>query len=262
MKIVESTSSESIGAVSTKTALTVESALKTGEIKDTKHGLELNKNSEIANVLQTEIPIDFHNLIQYAAQEYRISNNPSDYVIVPVPIIITDTPNRNGVSFPAKEIAQFSPEHGMPYFKTWSGKPCFREHENKDPRKAKGIVLDTVMNKVRNYPGFYKIITLLAFDRTKDEELYNSIRQGNDNSYSMGAYVGVYRCSLCGALSHAKKATCSHIDPQRVNFYDVNGNLVYREALQAQGFEVSSVDVPAFPAAVSDFINVVDPLLR
>lgn len=248
--------------IRTDASLSLETAFATGEATETKDGgLEFDPNSKVAQALEKNIPVNFHRIIQQAASAYKISSNPADYILVPVPIIITDTPNRNGVSFPSKETAMFSPSHGMPHYKTWIGKPTYEEHDNQDIRKAKGIILDAVMNPIRGYPKFYKIVTLLAFDRTKDRGLYNRIKTGILNSYSMGAFVGEYRCSFCGAKSSKLKQTCSHIDPMSVNFYMIGDKLVHREALFIEGFEVSAVKTPAYRMAVSDYVNVMDPVL-
>lgn len=134
---------------------------------------------------------------------------------------------------------------------------------NKDVTKAKGIILDSVMNKVSSRPGFYKVVNLLAFDRTKDRLCYEKIVNGSSNAYSMGAYSGYYKCSLCGnAYNPGEKPMCSHLHANKVNFYEVNGRMAYAEVWQPIGFETSRVDVPAYRMAVSDNVSIMDPQLR
>lgn len=246
------------------------SALRSGEIKENAKGMfEVDKNSVLASALDEgagpgSMPLDFHGMIRQSAKALHISDDPRDYLVVPVPALITDVPNSNGVAFPAKEMASWSVESGCPRYATWKGKPTYLEHSNQDPTKAKGIILDSVMNKVKNRPGFYKVMILASFDRTKDRLLYQEIASGNANAYSMGASVERYRCSYCHASWTPRQApTCNHIsNTRRVNFYELAGKLVYKQAIGVTGFEISSVANPSWSMAVSDFVDVIDPELR
>ena len=148
---------------STNIGICVDDALKSGELRPeskTRKNLSfvLDKQSEISSAGVTT-PFPFGQLLSYAHRTYEISSHVEDYVLVPVPIIISDVPNANGVSFPAKSLSSFSPTHGMPHFKTWVGKPTHNEHQNKDHKKAKGIVIDSIMNPVRGRPNFWKVVT-------------------------------------------------------------------------------------------------------
>lgn len=251
------------GVVDRSQVVDMHTAFKTGEVKDTKAGLKFDRKSAVSAGLETGAALDFADLIRWASKPYNISSDPRDYAVVPVPIIVTDVPNRNGVAFPAKALAEFCPDLGMPYFKSWKGKPTFEEHSNKDITKAKGIILDSVMNKVSNRPGYYKVVVLLAFDRTKDRICYEKIVKGDSNAYSMGAYSGYYKCSLCGNMHNpGEKASCSHIVSGKVNFYELGGRMAYTEVWQPVGFETSRVDTPAYRMAVSNHVNVMDPELR
>lgn len=241
-------------------------ALRSGEIETHKGGrLVINHQSPLAEVMagneaekpaKTGVPLNFQHLLQVASKSYRISTNPSDYLVVPVPVIITETPNKNCVGFPAAELSRFLPEYGMQSFKTWTGKPTYVEHDNKDCRKARGIILDTAMTPILDYPGFYKIMMLLSFDRTKDAQLYDNILKGVLNSYSMGARVAAYECSYCGNKfqADARFPGCSHIKKRGGRLYAADGKLVYKRASNIVGFECSSVGDPAWRAALSDFI--------
>lgn len=259
MKIIISNEAK---IVSKNQVVDLHQAFKLGEVKETKHGFEFDKKSSVTASLGNSA-LDFQPLIKYASKPYNISDDPRDYAVIPVPIIISDVPNRNGVAFPAKALAQFAPDYGMPYFQTWKGKPTFEEHNNKDITKAKGLILDSVMNPVKNRPGFWKVVVLLAYDRTKDRICYEKITKGNSNAYSMGAYAGLYKCSICGSeYAPNEKPKCSHIIANKVNFYDLNGKLAYVEVWEPVGFETSRVDVPAYRMAISDNVNILDPEIR
>lgn len=239
-------------------ALDMFSALKSGEVIEKKGKLHFDKASTVSQDIGTAVA--FSDLIEYASRQYKISNKINDYAVVPVPIIITDAPNVNGVAFSAKALAGFAPDMGMPHFKSWIGKPTYEEHNNKIIEEAKGIIVDCVMNKVRNRPGYYKIVTLLSFDRTKDPILYDKITSGKSNAYSMGAYVGHYSCSICGAeMENKNQIKCGHITTTGVTFYrDYKKRLIYRNAHNVCGFEVSHVSNPAYKMAISDYVSLLE----
>lgn len=201
--------------------------------------------------------VDWANWLPFAAKQYNISPNIRDYVVIPIPTIITDLPNRNGTGFPLPELVKFRPNLGMQSYKTWKGKPTFEEHVNEDHTVARGVIIDTHMRRI---PGMnvWRLMKLLSFDRTRDPELCEDILSRKRNSYSMGAYVGGYTCSIC----NAEFGTCNHI-PLGVSKKDVlfmphraTGRLLFKNVLEPEGFETSAVKTPAFISALND--NVFD----
>lgn len=201
--------------------------------------------------------LDVYNWLPYAASQYNISKDINDYIIVPAFLVPSDLPNRNGVGFPLKELLEFSPDHGMQYYKTLKGKPTHYEHKNADHTIAKGVIFDSYLRPLQGYGGgkVAKLTALLGFDRTRDPDLCHKILTRQINAYSMGAYVGGYFCSYCNAqLGH-----CGHIDPKRkVDFYLLNGHLVYRRCTRPLFFETSAVGVPAYSVATNDSPVVVN----
>lgn len=199
--------------------------------------------------------VDWVSWLPFAAKQYNISPNIRDYVVIPIPTIVTDLPNRNGVGFPLKELVTFRPHLGMQSYKTWKGKPTFEEHANDDHTVAKGVILDTHMRKI---PGMnvWRLMKLLAFDRTRDPQMCQEILDRKRNSYSMGAYLDGYTCSIC----HKPFGMCGHIPPtldtKDVVFIPQGGNLLFKNVINPEGFETSSVKTPAFISALND--NVFD----
>ncbi len=182
-----------------------------------------------------KVKLDWANWLPFCSKIYNISDDVRDYVLQPILTIPSDLPNRNGVGFPIKELVKFSVEHGMQHFSTWKGKPLHVEHDNQIPHKAIGVVVDSYLRKLTGYGGnkVWKVIKLLAVDRTKNRDIANEIMSGNLNSYSMGAMVSGYLCSYC----HKELGNCSHIDPnEKTVFYELNGKLVYKLALDPVGF--------------------------
>lgn len=202
--------------------------------------------------------LDFNIWLPFAAKHMNISKDIKDYILVPVIIMPSDLPNRNGVGFPLSELVKFNPEMGMQAYKTWKGKPTYYEHSNKDLLQAKGVIVDTYMRKFQGFGGgvIWKLVALLAFDRSKDPELCRRILlpEGNAerlNTYSMGAYVGKYTCSVCGR----DKGKCTHLSTtSKVNFHMVEDMLAYCLAMDIIGFETSAVETPAYTVAISDTV--------
>ncbi|QJT70858.1 hypothetical protein GR7B_00060 [Vibrio phage vB_VcorM_GR7B] len=198
--------------------------------------------------------VDFASWLPFSAKPYNISNKIEDYVLVPVIIMPSDLPNRNGVGFPLNELVKFSPEHGMQAYKTWKGKGTYYEHANQILHEAKGVIVDTYMRQFKGFGGkkIWKLVALLAFDRSKDPAMVKRILSGDLNTYSMGAYVTKYKCSVCGR----DKGLCSHLSTQKkVNFQlEAGGKLAYQLACGIEGFETSAVEDPAYVSAISDHV--------
>lgn len=192
-----------------------------------------------------------------AAREYHISPKLEDYVLVPCPVMITSMPNTNGDSIDIEEFLKFDPSLGMQAFKTFRGKPCHYEHDNKDITKARGVILDVFLRPIKNFGGgrYWKLVELMAYDRSKDPMLVNSILSGENNAYSIGFYFKGYTCSICGhtcGQGHSNTA-CSHTVPRKPT-YDLDGRLAYRKCHSVVGFETSVVASPAFVSAVSPHV--------
>jgi hypothetical protein len=219
-----------------------------------------NKSLEISSDLRVHsnltglgdaTQLDLTTWLPFAAKEYHISPEFSDYVLVPVFIMPSDLPNRNSVGFPLRELVKFNVAQGRQAYKTFTGKPVHYEHDNKDPHKAHGVIVDTFLKKLAGYGNgkVWKLMELLAIDRTKYPQVSSRILDGSLNTYSMGAFVQGYTCSYC----HSPMGQCSHLHPNKAfDFYELNGKLVYRQVHGVEGFETSIVESPAYLTAISD----------
>jgi hypothetical protein len=185
-----------------------------------------------------------------ASESYQISPDIKDYIVVDVPIVSVDVPNRNLQSFDFSEVSYYDPLYGMPVYQTFKGKPSCADHQNKDPYKAKGVILDATMQYVPQYK-VWKIRILQAFDRTKDTTLTGQILSGERRGYSMGALVSNFVCSVCGAIE-TQHAPCSHFKTGKGSIY--NGRLVYQVCCGVVYIECSSVSEPADNSAESDVV--------
>ena len=190
-----------------------------------------------------------------AARAYNISPDIRDYVVAGVPYITSEYPNRNLQAFTGDEILRFRPRFGRVTYRTFVGKPTFRDHKNDNPLQAKGVNLDAVITPVPKY-GVLKIIVLSAFDRTKDQITASAIADKKMNTYSMGAWVEQFRCSICGA--DANNPTCSHFRNTGKGGLTSKNELVYQNCFGVEYFEGSLVDSPADLTAVGEDVYLMD----
>ncbi len=189
--------------------------------------------------------------LQAAADTYHISGDINDYVIVDIPSVTIDIPNRNLQAFPYEEVSYFDNMQGSLVYQTFVGRPTHIDHQNANPIEAKGVHFDSTMQFVPAY-NVWKIRTLAGFDRTKDPKLVDDILSGRRNGYSMGALVQNFVCSNCGKVEVIKNpCRCMAMGKGSV----VDGRLVYQLCAGVQYFEQSSVEDPADPTALSDSVR-------
>jgi hypothetical protein len=222
------------------------------------HGINRKGNVSLSEAITTvgDYNLDVNKWLPAAAEKYNISPDLNDYILIPVPSIVTELPNTNGDSASYSELVEFNPEQGRLVYETWKGKPTYEEHKNNDIRQAKGVILDTMLKPLKQYGGnHYKLIKLLAYDRTRDAKLCNDILRGEINTYSMGMLFKYFTCSICGHVVHTPKdPMCAHTNPRRKTYMLANGQLVFRRCSKITGFECSAVRDPAFVSANSDVI--------
>lgn len=137
------------------------------------------------SLLRSDIDVSW---LPAASETYAISGDPRDYVLVDIPIVTVDIPNRNLQAFPYEEVSYFDPLYGRMVYQSFDRKPCHQDHDNKDPLKAKGAIFDSALQYVPAY-GVWKIRILAGWDRTKDPWLVRQILSKKRTGYSMGALV-------------------------------------------------------------------------
>ncbi len=229
--------------------------------------VDIHRTRVMAQVANEPAAVDFNSMgvsavdwatwLPFAATAMDISRNVDDYVLVPSIIMLNDLPNRNTVAFPLKELLKWHRDAGMPAYRLWKGQPVFVEHANDSDDKSKiktasGVIVDVALHRLEGYgtveKPLYKIILLIAVDRTKNPQLASDILNKKISMVSMGAYVEGYICSKCGALL----GKCSHLNAKRdYDFYiDSDNELVYRMCFGITPFETSFVSVGAFPMSV------------
>jgi hypothetical protein len=210
-------------------------------------------NRVIASVNDVNYPtheIDI-SLLPAASEVYHISPDPKDYVIIPVPILSVDIPNRNMQAFPLVEVSSFDSSQGKIVFQTFQNKGLYVEHAHDDPTASRGIIVDAAMQYVPKY-DLWKICILTMWDRTKDKALVQEILRNKKNAFSMGALVTVFSCSICGKHYDDKKP-CEHLQKHKIgSTFGDDKRLSFMKCLGSCFFETSYVGTPADPTAVSE----------
>ena len=207
------------------------------------HRLSLDRTRQGASVLVTagrsEMPIIDLQGLKAAAEAYQISSNPRDYVFTEVPANNADLPNRNGDGFPLEELLLFRPILGMMAYQSYRMKQTNQDHNNKDPRTAKGIILDASMVKTK---GHWGVRVIACWDRQKDPKLAGRILAGKDAGYSMACLITSAECSNCGNIAKGG-VTCKCINGGAGKMtIAANGNLIYEKVRGLNFWELSHVE--------------------
>lgn len=225
-------------------------------IEASKHSYGYTRNKTKASVLETQSAFSDYkrdidvSWLAAAAETYQISADIRDYIIVDIPSVTIDIPNRNLQSFPYEEVSFFDNMQGSLVYQTFNGRPTHVDHQNQNPLEAKGTHFDSTLQFVPAY-NVWKIRTLAGFDRTKDTKLAADILSGRRNGYSMGALVQNFVCSNCGQVEVIKNpCRCMAMGKGSI----VDGRLVYQICAGVQFFEQSSVEDPADPTALSNAV--------
>jgi hypothetical protein len=215
----------------------------TGGTVTEMHGLHVNKNGSVDLTDEQSggegRTLDANIWLGQAAEEYKLSKDIRDYILVPVPSMISGVPNTNGDSVGLKDLTKFNTEQGHLAYKTWCGKPMYVEHQHK-PEWIRGIILDTYLRPIPGFPNKVKLVKLAALDRTRDPALIQRVIDRELNTYSMGMYFTSYTCSICGhTAGRGIGKPCAHTKPQQPTRQMGDGRLCYRICHDITGFELS-----------------------
>jgi len=236
-----------------------------GSVVKAAYQIETHKNLEIlkegekrkarihaTNYPAIELDLDF---LPAASESYHISANPEDYIVVSLPIVTCDIPNRNLQCFPIEEVCHFDPLYGQMVYQTFKQKPCHIDHINEDPTKAKGVHVDASMQHIPKY-DIWKINVLTIWDRSKDPRLIESILKKKRTGYSMGATVSHFLCSICGQIDNMDNNSCDHM--KNIGYlWGEENRLGMQLCTGVCYFETSNLEAePADPSAYSEDIFV------
>lgn len=161
--------------------------------------------------------------------------------------------NQNYDGWPSEELKKA--------YKTFIGKPCFVNHENHDPTKARGVVVAS--RYVENGADRY-VEVVQEIDAQRFPKLAHEIKTGGMDSVSMGAEAGFTICSycynkatdlhdMCDHVRNHKGKTLTRFDKRTGKKEDV---LVFESCHKISFFELSYVFEPADETAVASKVVV------
>jgi len=197
--------------------------------------------------------------LPFAAKLYNISPNIEDYLLIPTIICPSDIPNRNGIAFPAAELARFiAPPVARQVYKAWTGCPVHEEHQSAIHTDAHGVVFDSYLTPIAGYGNgkYWKVMGVAGIDTQKSPDMAHEFVTKQRDTFSMGCNATEFRCSICGAeATKTQWKNCSHIQStDTVNWREENGQLVYLNAYGLEPVELSIVENPAWAVALSQEI--------
>lgn len=223
--------------------------IKRGRLSTTASHLDFETTNKINGS-----PLDL-TWLPFGAKAYNLSPNIKDYILVPVFVIPASIPNRNTIGFLLEDLVKFNIEHGMQHYKTWRGKPTFYEHKNDNPVEANGIILDTMMKKSTK-GNYWKVFNYMAFDRTKYSDLIQRVVRKEVSTYSMGATISGYDCSICGR--EVGKCVHQKLNDTNIKLIDTgldHPEVAFKVGRNPIGFETSIVEDPAWIVADNDYVQ-------
>lgn len=117
----------------------------------------------------------------------------------------------------------------------------FREHRNKDPKKAIGQV------KWAGYDpkGMQRVELIVHMDKDKAEEEYEMAKQGSALNFSMSCRVPNDRCSCCGNEAKSVTAYCDHLKSHMGQYVSGMDKYAFAYNDNPTFFDISRVKTPA-----------------
>lgn len=149
-----------------------------------------------------------------------------------------DVPNLNFDMLPSYEVGE--PKNA---YKTFIGAYNYLNHDNQNPAKARGAIIDAIYH---DDPDDKWVECLIEMDRDRCPKLCSLIESGEIDTVSMGTECERTICSVCGNVAEYPFQFCEHVQ-QKGRVY--NGVLAYEVCEGLEFFELSWVYVPADPTA-------------
>lgn len=164
-------------------------------------------------------------------------------------------------------------------FATFIGKPIFVDHNNSDPKRARGVIVDAKLNvsphdKESSLDPYYssdsldpehlpptEVELLLEVDAKSFPKFAKAIRSGDLDGFSMGCDVERSKCSHCGHEATNPDEYCSHILMKGANhdYKTAEGKRISRKSYEncygIHFFEISGVFDPADETALTKEIR-------
>ena len=158
------------------------------------------------------------------------------YLYAAVRACTADVPNLNYDMLPHSELKDC--------YRTFIGAYNYLNHDNQDPAKARGAVIDAKYHD--EDPEDRWIECLIEMDEERCPKLCSLVRSGEIDTVSMGCNVESTTCSVCGNVAEYPFQYCEHVQQKGREF---GGKLAYEVCNGIDFFELSWVYDPADPTA-------------
>ena len=172
-------------------------------------------------------------------------------------------PNLNNDHFPWQGLQHDHTKTPHPYlhgYKTFLNAHAFAHHMNKDPEKAYGDVLLSVLNVKMK-----RVELIVAIDEEKcirngGAKTLERIKAGEYPSTSMGCRVPFDVCSICGHKAKFRSEYCAHMQNEAGKIY-ADGRRVFVYNPYPRFFDISFVFIGADRTSfVLEKVAAIDPL--
>ena len=174
-------------------------------------------------------------LAKIGSFEYEPATD-GNYLYVAVRACTADVPNLNLDMLPSWELETA--------YETFRGASVFLNHDNSDPAKARGVVVDAKYHD--EDPDDKWVEILMEMDEDRCPKLCSLIRSGEMDTVSMGANVESTTCSVCGNVAEYPFQYCTHVQQKGREF---DGKVAFEICNGIEFFEESWVYDPADPTA-------------
>lgn len=179
------------------------------------------------NKVAQDLSINLEEKLSEVADTYKISRDPSDYLLIPARANSVGRLNANKDGWTFEETIAFRPELGCRTYSTYILKPHFVEHQASRFEVSRGLILDAHLNvdndatpevqeEVMKTIGMVPkkdvfVETIIAVDQTKDPVLAKAYKSGAISTFSMGADVCSTTCNICGNVAQTTFDFCNHV---------------------------------------------------
>lgn len=217
-----------------------------------------------------DLSINLEERLDAVADVYKISRDPSDYLLIPARANSIGRFNANMDGWTYEETVNFRPDLGCRTYATYNNKPHFVEHQASRYEVARGMILDSHLNLENPADDNVKQAVMeaigveperdiftevcLAVDQSKDPALAEAYKSGAISTFSMGADVESTVCNICGKVATTMWDFCPHVRDKhkRIEYRMDDGTMrVAGELCQGTIFqELSVVSDPADKSAV------------
>lgn len=117
----------------------------------------------------------------------------------------------------------------------------FREHRNKDPKKAIGSIKYAAYDP----KGMQRVELIIHLDKDKAEKEYEMAKSGSALNFSMSCKVPNDRCSCCGNEAKSVAAYCEHLGSHMGQYMPEFKKYAFAYNDEPKFFDISVVKTPA-----------------